>query len=156
MKAGWIILFLTVSVAAFSGFGKAGAPPIPPAHTAPACSPLNALDLTDPQKAQIEAILEESREKMDSLRGDREKMKAFFEGQKVKLDAILTPAQKAKLDGLRKQWKADRPLQVITAFAGALNLTNGQVSKIFHYYTTYRETVWVFRFVLTGGLPKPA
>lgn len=173
MNLRWIIPVLAAGVVALSGFGKTDNSP-PAAQAGPASRPTvllwkvddldgfrggkfaDALDLTDEQKAQVQSILEAGRDKITSLRGDRERLKAFFEEQKAKLDAVLTPEQKARLEELRKKWRANLPtgFRVLVGLAEALDLTDGQKGKICSSYAAYSETVWVFRFVLTGAGPS--
>jgi hypothetical protein len=110
-----------------------------------------ALDLSDGQKAQVRAILAEGREKAAGLRGDREGLRAFFKEQRVRIDAVLTPGQKARLYKGLRQRKDSTGLRVLAGLAEALDLTDGQRGKICFYYATYNEVVWFFRFILNGA-----
>ena len=71
------------------------------------------LNLTAEQQAQIKAIREEGRAEMKELRQqgseqrpDRESMKKMRESAKEKVQAILTPEQRKKLDSLKAERKA--------------------------------------------------
>ncbi len=67
------------------------------------------LKLTDEQKPKIKAILEESRKKMQELRGDsnlsdeqrREKLQTLRTEERNKMKAVLTPEQFEKLQNMR-------------------------------------------------------
>lgn len=70
---------------------------------------MEQLDLKDDQKAKIETILQDSREKMQGMRdewrnGDRDAARAKFQAMRgemeTKIKAVLTPDQQAKLKEL--------------------------------------------------------
>jgi len=110
-----------------------------------------ALDLSDGQKAQVRAILSKGRERAAGLKGDREGLRAFFKEQKVRIDAVLTPKQKARLYKGVRRWKDSAGLRVLAGLAETLDLTDGQRGKLCSYYATYNEVVWFFRFLLNGA-----
>ena len=69
------------------------------------------LNLTDDQKGQIRPILEDRRQKMQSLRADsslaaddkRAKMRDIFEDSNSRIRAVLNDAQKQKFDEMQKR-----------------------------------------------------
>jgi periplasmic protein CpxP/Spy len=71
----------------------------------------NQLGLNDTQTAQVKAILEDERTKMEALRADtsssmqekRPKMMAIRQDEEAKIEAILTPDQKAKFEAMRQR-----------------------------------------------------
>ncbi|MEM1360007.1 MAG: hypothetical protein AAGF89_17500, partial [Bacteroidota bacterium] len=74
--------------------------------------PLAELDLSQEQKMQIKAIQQSNRAEMQTLRAnsqdqrpDREAMKKIMEDTRTKIEAILTPEQKAKLATLKEERK---------------------------------------------------
>jgi hypothetical protein len=74
------------------------------------------LSLTEEQTIAVEIIFEERQKevaaKMDSLRGDREAMRAFMMGEIVKTDkeieALLSDEQKTKYEALKKERRERR------------------------------------------------
>ena len=72
---------------------------------------MQKLDLTDEQKAKIEAVTKEGREKMQALiqehRDDpsavRDKIRPLYEEMQKKVEDVLTPEQKEKLKKLREE-----------------------------------------------------
>jgi len=74
---------------------------------------LSKLDLTAEQQAQIKAIKEEGRAQMKELRQqnpeqrpDRASMKKMRESAEAKIQAILTPEQRKKLETIKTERKA--------------------------------------------------
>ncbi|MEM9259534.1 MAG: hypothetical protein AAGA62_07790, partial [Bacteroidota bacterium] len=75
--------------------------------------PLTELELSEEQKSQIKAIQQSTRAEMQALRAngqeqrpDREAMKKIMEDSRTKIEAILTPEQKAKLASFKEERKA--------------------------------------------------
>jgi Spy/CpxP family protein refolding chaperone len=66
---------------------------------------LAGLDLTDQQKAQVQALMQKQRDAFKS--GDKEQIKAAMAAFRQELEGILTDAQKAKLAEL-KGWFAGK------------------------------------------------
>lgn len=68
-----------------------------------------SLGLTSAQRAKIGAILSASRKQMEAMRDNpkmsredqRTKMRSMMEGNMKKIEAILTPAQRAKMQSMR-------------------------------------------------------
>lgn len=71
------------------------------------------LNLTDDQTTQVKAILDDSRAKMEALRGNsalsqedrRSQMTAIYKTEQDKVDAILTPDQKTKYDAMQARMR---------------------------------------------------
>ena len=69
------------------------------------------LNLTDDQKSQIRPILEDRRQKMQSIRADnslaaedkRAKMRGVFDNSNGKIRAVLNDTQKQKFDEMQQQ-----------------------------------------------------
>jgi protein CpxP len=74
------------------------------------------LSLTDDQQAKVKAIVEDSRTKMQGLKGDttltddqkKAKFKDIRDAQTAAIKAILTPDQVTKYDALQQKWQANR------------------------------------------------
>jgi Spy/CpxP family protein refolding chaperone len=68
------------------------------------------LSLTDDQVKSIKALFEDQKTKLDAIHADttltkdqqKEKAKPIIDDTKAKIDAVFTPEQKAKADQLRK------------------------------------------------------
>lgn len=77
---------------------------------------MEALNLTDAQKAELKPILEAQREQMKALRADttlspkdkKAKMKAIHAATEAKVNSILTPAQQKTLADMKAKRKAER------------------------------------------------
>ena len=65
---------------------------------------LMTLDLTDGQKTQIRSIMADARAKSKTLTDPQEKRKTMF-GAFKNIEAVLTPAQKTKLDAERTAFR---------------------------------------------------
>jgi Spy/CpxP family protein refolding chaperone len=65
-----------------------------------------ALGLSDAQKEQLKALRDEMKDKFGKL-GDRESARAAVESLKQRMDAVLTPEQRAKLDAMRKERRGE-------------------------------------------------
>ncbi len=78
---------------------------------------LEELGLSDEQKTQLQELREEQREKMQALRAsgerpNREEMQALFAAQREKMQQILTPEQREKMEKARGQWAfGERPMR---------------------------------------------
>lgn len=76
----------------------------------------NQLNLNDTQTAQIKAIFEDERTKMEALRADtsstmqekRPKMEAIRQDEETKVEAVLTPDQKTKYEAMRERMRGRR------------------------------------------------
>jgi Spy/CpxP family protein refolding chaperone len=74
------------------------------------------LNLTDDQTAQVKAILEDGRTKMEALRSNsslsqedrRSQMMSIHEAQQEKIEALLTPDQKTKYQEMQAQMRGRR------------------------------------------------
>ena len=74
------------------------------------------LDLTDAQKAQLKANREDMKQQSDAIKNDasltqdqkREKMRELHKSQKDKMNAVLTPDQKTKIQADRQNWNGNR------------------------------------------------
>jgi Spy/CpxP family protein refolding chaperone len=66
---------------------------------------LMTLDLSDSQKGQIRSIMSDARAKSKTLTDPQDKRKTMFAAFQ-NIEAVLTPAQKTKLDAERAAFKA--------------------------------------------------
>ena len=74
------------------------------------------LNLTPDQSAKMKNVMEEMRPKMDALRDNtsltpdekRSQLKALRDEQKTKVDAILTPDQRTKMEEKRKKMMEEK------------------------------------------------
>lgn len=93
--------------------GRDGPPPGGKHHRGPDLALLKEkLSLTDAQVEQLKPIFAEERTKMEALRdkaGSKDEKRAEFEKirdeTKSKVDAVLTPEQRTKMEELRKNMK---------------------------------------------------
>jgi Spy/CpxP family protein refolding chaperone len=78
---------------------------------------LEKLDLTADQKTRIDAILAETRTKLQALRGEaktegkdqgREEVKAIIKDARKQIAAVLTPEQKAKWKQMKDKFQEKR------------------------------------------------
>ncbi len=77
------------------------------------------LNLTADQKSQMKELRENGKQQREALKNDatlsadqkREKMKEISQSQQDKMNAILTPDQKAKWDADKKQWQGKNQAQ---------------------------------------------
>jgi Spy/CpxP family protein refolding chaperone len=75
------------------------------------------LNLTDDQTAQVKAIFEDSRTKMEALRSNsalsqddrRSQMRTIHKAEQDKIEALLTPDQKIKYDAMRDRMRGGAP-----------------------------------------------
>lgn len=89
---------------------EASAPPQPATHDRP------ELGLSQEQKDQMKQIRKTQREKMQAIRDDsslsmedrREKMRGLRKETHSKVNALLTPEQRQKVEQYRKEHRADR------------------------------------------------
>ena len=91
------------------------------------------LNLTDNQKAQVEAIMEAAREQRRELRqneGAREQMHALHEETQRLLMDVLTPAQKTQLEQLREQHQTQHLDRRVNRMKEKLSLSDAQVTRI--------------------------
>jgi len=120
------VLALTLATALLAGGGTSagialGTLPAASAQDQPAAGPppaaargrmakiLMSLNLTDAQKSQIRAIRDETM-KANANVTDRDQRKANYTAMRTKVEAVLTPAQraafKAKMEAMRQQDQA--------------------------------------------------
>lgn len=99
------------------------------------------LNLTDAQKAQLKADRETYKAKMEALRKDenitvkemKARQKAIHDEQKSKMQALLTPEQKAKIAADRANMETKRKTmdaQRAEAMKEKLGLSNEQAEKL--------------------------
>ena len=90
--------------------GEPGGPPPmegrrpPPSRLFEPGGPMASLNLTDEQRARIEAVLEEEGRKSDALlREVRPRMKARYDSTTAAIRGVLTPAQQAEFDRIHRE-----------------------------------------------------
>jgi len=66
---------------------------------------LSQLNLDEKQQAEVAKIREEMKPEMDKAKGDRAAMRPVMQQFMSKVEAILTPEQKQKLEAFRAQHK---------------------------------------------------
>src|SRR5437868_1225856 len=98
------------------------------------------LNLTEAQKTQMKANREEFKAQAEALRANKnlseaemkEKMKSLHEQQRAKMEAILTPEQKAKMSEARFENKQDGAQNEnrMAEMKEKLGLTDDQVSRL--------------------------
>lgn len=97
-----LLLLATFAVGVVTGAGilfLLGPPMPPPPPPPPFFAPLAGLDLTPTQQRQARAIQERHRPELDALvREAFPRVRAINDQMRQELRAILTPAQRAKLD----------------------------------------------------------
>lgn len=93
---------------------------------------LRQLDLSDNQKAQVQAILESAREQRRELRGEgnRQAMRALRQETRQLVLDVLTPEQKAKMSELREQHQTRRLDRRIARMTEKLSLSDTQATRI--------------------------
>ncbi len=92
-----------------------------------------ALNLTDAQKAQMQAIRKDAHARAQTIRKDttlsaeakQTQLTALFTDTRSKIAAVLTPDQQAQLKAHRAQMQADRQ-----AFKDSLKLTDAQQAQL--------------------------
>ena len=123
-----IAVVLSVGAYAYPGNGKHGA------------RLAEALDLTDDQKANVEAIFEAHRERRQELREldrkeRREAAQLLRQDLRSDLSAVLTTEQLAKFDAMKAQRK-DRKRQRLS---DALELTDTQQGQVEDIMSAHRD-----------------
>lgn len=99
------------------------------------------LNLTDAQKAQMKANMQESRNQMKELKQNdkitvkemKEKRKALHDQQKAKMQALLTAEQKSKLEASKANMQAKRSemdAKRMEEMKTKLSLSNEQAAKL--------------------------
>lgn len=120
-----------------------------------------ALGLTDDQVAQIQQIVEATRQAIQSIRQQvragtlarqqaHEQIRALHEQQKAQIEAVLTPAQREQFAQLRAEHDRQFNLQPLQQ---ALNLTDNQVAQIEQIMrATWAQVQEIKRQVEAGSL----
>ena len=110
----------------------------------------SAIDLTDTQQAQIQALREEHRAQMQTMRQggelDRESMQAIREEHRDAVHSLLTDEQKATLEEMRAQCgdMADGRRGPRGFLRGA-DLTDAQKAELQELRTTFRQQLQELR-----------
>ncbi|HET9986436.1 MAG TPA: hypothetical protein VFQ38_22850 [Longimicrobiales bacterium] len=96
---------------------RRGGPPIPPRTSvfAPGSPLAERLNVTDAQRAQIEAIVARERPRADSVaRQLRERLRATFDSTNAQIRTVLTPEQRVEFD----RFLAERRARMHERFGG--------------------------------------
>jgi Spy/CpxP family protein refolding chaperone len=97
---------------------------------------LGQLDLTENQRAQVDAILASARERRQELfqqgRSDaaRQEMRALHEETKRLIDEVLTPAQRAQAQALMQRKHQERLEHRVERMTESLSLTSSQATRV--------------------------
>lgn len=97
---------------------------------------LENLDLSDNQRAQVEAIIESARERRRALREGgrneqtRESMRELREESRRLIEDVLTPEQRARFESEQEAHRAERRRQRIERLTERYDLTQAQVTRV--------------------------
>lgn len=97
---------------------------------------LENLDLSDNQRAQVEAIIESARERRRALREGgrneqtRDSMRELREESRRLIEDVLTPEQRARFESEREAHRAERRRQRIERLTERYDLTQAQVTRV--------------------------